>query len=334
MDTQLSRSIGTQGRVLRELAASSFPEQSTMLAAARRILLVGTGTSYHAARLGAWHLRHRGIEAVAISSLEQARWEPEAGVGDAMIVISHTGQTAYSLSVRQRALTADTPLVTVTGADANWPEAIIASPKETTDTYTVSYLGTLAVIARLADGIAAARGDAAAEERGTRMLLDSAARVESAIARPDIAHIAPPQRAAVLVGTGPWAITAAEGALKLREAARVLSEAYDAETLLHGSAVPLLSADTLIALQPATDPDGLVDGIAAAAHAEGITVATIEDPEPASDPFYAQFALTVRLQWLAAHFAERRGQNPDEPIVGCWGADSLWNAGRPVVALR
>src|SRR3712207_7174955 len=36
-----------------------------------------------------------------------------------------------------------------------------------------------------------------------------------------------------------WQVTAREGALKLREAARRLAEGFDAEYLLHGSAVPL-----------------------------------------------------------------------------------------------
>ncbi|AYG03483.1 SIS domain-containing protein [Gryllotalpicola protaetiae] len=330
METKLARSIGLQARVLRELAASSFAEQASVLADAQRLVMIGTGSSLHAAQLGAWHLRRRGIDAVAMSSACLARWEPPTRPGDAIVVISHTGQTAYSVRARADALTAGTPLVSITGAGADWPEAIIAGPAEASETYTVSYLASLAVVARLRDGIEAVRGGASIRP-ASLTLLDAADRVQSAIDAPDVAHIGVPTRAAALVGSGPWSITAAEGALKLREAARVLAEAYDAETLLHGSAAPLTEADTLIALQPAADPDGLIDGLAAAAHAEGVHVVTIEDERPLADPFYAQFSLTVRLQQLAAHFAERRGQNPDDVIVGCWNADSLWNAGKPAV---
>ena len=320
-----------QARVLRELAASSFAEQASVLADAQRLILIGTGSSLHAARLGAWHLRRRGIDAVALASSDLAHWEPAVRPGNALVVISHTGQTAYSLRARLDALAAGLPLVSITGEGAGWPEALIAGPTETSDTYTVSYLASLGVIARLADGIEAVRGGASVRP-ASLTLLDAADRVQEAIDAPEIAHIGVPPRATALVGTGPWAVTAAEGALKLREAARVLAEAYDAETLLHGSAAPLTEADTLIALQPSADPDGLIDGLAAAAHAEGVHVVTLDEQRPLTDPFYAQFPLTVRLQQLAAHFAQRRGQNPDDVIVGCWHADSLWNAGRPARA--
>ena len=55
------------------------------------------------------------------------------------------------------------------------------------------------------------------------------------------------------------------GALKAREAARVLAEAYDVEDLLHGSAVPLDRRDHLVTLAPPDEP--LVAGVAAAAAA-------------------------------------------------------------------
>ncbi|GAA4162098.1 hypothetical protein GCM10022286_20660 [Gryllotalpicola daejeonensis] len=331
METRLSRAIGMQARALRDLAASSFPEQASVLADARRLVLIGTGSSLNAARLGAWQLRRRGVDALAMSSASLARWEPAVRPGDALVVISHTGQTAYSMRARLDALAAGIPLVSITGAGADWPEAIVAGPAETSDTHTVSYLCSLAAIARLADGIEAVRARTSVRP-ASLTLLDAADRVQAAIDAPEVAHIGVPARATAIVGAGPWAITAAEGALKLREAARVLAEAYDTEALLHGSAVPLTDADTLIALQPGADPDGLIDRLAAAAHAEGVHVATIDEERPLADPFYAQFPLTVRLQQLAAHFAQRRGQNPDEVIVGCWHADSLWNAGKPARA--
>lgn len=329
MATQLFSSIGMQGRVLRELAASPFPTQAATLAAAQRIIVVGTGSSLNAARLGAWQLRRHGIDAVAISASSQGRWEPVPRPGDALVVISHTGTTAYSLRVRLAALAAGVPLVSITGANAGWPEAIIAGPVETSDTYSVSYLATLGVLARLADGIEAIRAGASVRPVSLT-LLEAAERVEAAVAAPEIGHISVPGRVAVLVGAGPWAVTAAEGALTVREAARVLAEGVDAESLLHGFAVPLSTADLLIALQPGADPDGLIDGLSAAAHAEGVDVVTLEDERPPADPFFAQFPLTARLQLLADHFARRRGQNPDDAIVGCWSADSLWSAGRPV----
>jgi len=135
-----------------------------------------------------------------------------------------------------------------------------------------------------------------------------------------------PERLLVLAGAGPAAVTAREGALKLREAARLTAEGYDAEYLLHGSAVPLDGRDALVVL--GRDEDGLLSELAKAGRAEGVAVAEIEG-EAAEDELMAQIPLTVRLQLLALRRAEAGGHDPDTVITGAWGADALWNAGSP-----
>ena len=64
----------------------------------------------------------------------------------------------------------------------------------------------------------------------------------------------------MLAGLGPTAVTAREGALKLREAARLPAEGFDAEYLLHGNAVPLTADDALIVL--GRDADGFLAQLA------------------------------------------------------------------------
>jgi glucosamine--fructose-6-phosphate aminotransferase (isomerizing) len=132
----------------------------------------------------------------------------------------------------------------------------------------------------------------------------------------------------VLAGVGPGAVTAREGALKLREAARLAAEGYEAEYLLHGSAVPLRSGDALIAIQPTHDRSGLLDGLAAAAAREGLMVSTVHEPE-GLDPVMTQIPLTVRLQKLASTLADARGLDPDRVIEASWSDDRLWQAGAP-----
>src|SRR5207245_2260691 len=87
-----------------------------------------------------------------------------------------------------------------------------------------------------------------------------------------------PERVLVLVGNSAGAISAREGALKLREAARVLAEGYEAEYLLHGQAVPLQRGDALLLVNPTADADGLLTALGEAARAEGLVVATVEEP--------------------------------------------------------
>lgn len=201
--------------------------------------------------------------------------------GDAVIVISHTGETAYARRVRQQALDAQIPVVSITGPGAGWPEAIVTPVRERSETYTVSYTAALAVLALLAH-------DLGASGTGPDALDAVARRVDAIIDDPGIGHLRPPERAMALVGAGPWHVTAREAALKLREAGHLLCEGFDAERLLHGAAVPYRRGDLLVALQPSADPDGLVAAVTAAAADQGIEVATVEEAEIPASPVLAQ----------------------------------------------
>jgi glutamine---fructose-6-phosphate transaminase (isomerizing) len=123
-------------------------------------------------------------------------------------------------------------------------------------------------------------------------------------------------------------VTAREGALKLREAARLPAEGYDAEFLLHGSAVPLGGDDALIVLGSGRDGHDFLGQLANAAREAGVPVCEIDQPKP-SDDLMAQVPLTARLQLLALHRAEAGGHDPDEVIIGSWGDDRLWATGAP-----
>src|ERR1700716_2618171 len=73
-------------------------EAAGRLANARRVFLVGIGTSYHAARGGAWLLRAAGCDARAVSSFDFALYPTSADVraDDAVVVMAHSGVKRYS----------------------------------------------------------------------------------------------------------------------------------------------------------------------------------------------------------------------------------------------
>ena len=86
-----------------------------------------------------------------------------------------------------------------------------------------------------------------------------------------------PARSLAIVGCGPWGITAREGALKIREGARMLAEGFDTDRLLHGGAVPTSAADGLVVLEPDADPDGLTGAVGdARAQRSGYPVAVAQ----------------------------------------------------------
>jgi glucosamine--fructose-6-phosphate aminotransferase (isomerizing) len=323
--TALAETIAIQGTVLRHVLDLDLTSATARLEGAERVWLVGTGTSEHAACLGAAMLASAGFDAHASSAAGFAAAAPPLGPDDALVVISHTTETAFARRVREDALAAGIRLLTITAEGKAWPEAIEAAPPERSDTYTASYLAALLVFARLTVALGG-------EEWSVDDLAALPGLVEGAGVEP-LPVEAPPSRLTVLFGAGPAAVTAREGALKLREASRVLAEGFEAEYLLHGSAVPLTSDDHLIALDPDGDHSGLTASLADAAEREGVPVARL-DGSPDLHPLLAQFPLTVRLQALASRWADRQGLDPDRVILGAWADAGLWSLGAPGATAR
>lgn len=323
--TALTRMIGQQADALERISELDLAGPAAALAGSRRVILTGTGTSQHAAELGAMMFCQAGLDAHWYAAGQWARWSPGPRPGDALVVITHTAQTAYAARVRAEALADGVPVVPVTGTGRGWPEAIGTVPPEESETYTVSYTAALAVLARLAHELGAADGAAG-------QLRQAAAEVRELCAAPDADGVAVPARSLAIVGCGPWGVTAREGALKIREGARMLAEGFDSERFLHGAAVPLTAADGLVLLEPAADPDGLTAALGAAAEREGIPVTVLTAapvlwaPLP---PLLAQIPMTVRLQLVAQRFAHLRHQNPDVVITGAWAEPVLWELGSP-----
>jgi glutamine---fructose-6-phosphate transaminase (isomerizing) len=318
--TELERAIRAQPDELRRLAGLELPPHANRLAAGERLWLVGTGTSLHAAELGAAMMARAGIDARFASSMEFATHSP-LRAGDGVIVLSHTGETAYARAARKRALDLGAETLSLTATGVGWPEAIEVTEKERSETYTRSYTAALAVLALIA-------GELGAEGLAPEAVVAAADAAELVLAEPGIEDVPEPERLLVLAAVaGPDSVTAREGALKLREAARVTAEGYDAEYLLHGSAVPLDERDALVLV--GRDEDGLLHALAKAAEGEGIAVGRLAEEAAPADELMAQIPLTVRLQLLALLRAEQGGHDPDIVITGAWAADALWNVGRP-----
>lgn len=318
--TELERAIRDQPGELRRLSGLDVQPHAHRLDGAERVWLVGTGTSLHAAELGAAMFARAGADARPASSMEFARWAT-LRAGDAVVVLTHTGETAYAQASRRRALEAGAETLSITADGVGWPEAIETGAKEGSHTYTRSYSSALAVLTLLA-------GELGADGLGPEALMAAADATETAIGDPGLDGLPDPARLLVITGSGPGSVTAREGALKLREAARLAAEGYDAEFLLHGSAVPLGADDALIVLGSGRDGDEFLGRLANAARAEGLETRELDQPQP-EDELMAQIPLTARLQLLALRRAEAGGHDPDAVIIGHWEDEQLWATGAP-----
>jgi glucosamine--fructose-6-phosphate aminotransferase (isomerizing) len=153
-------------------------------------------------------------------------------------------------------------------------------------------------LAQMAQALGARLGDLAAVPDAVARVLDGPP--------PDVD---PPDRLLELIGAGPNAWTAQEGALKIREAAYVATEGLSSEQFLHGPSVALDHQDTLVVLDGAGPGAARTEAIAAAMEVTGARVVRIAERD-LGEPL-SVFALTVWVQRIALELARARGVSPD-----------------------
>jgi glucosamine--fructose-6-phosphate aminotransferase (isomerizing) len=118
-----------------------------------------------------------------------------------------------------------------------------------------------------------------------------------------------PARLVELIGAGPNAWSAQEGALKIREASYVAAEGLSSEQFFHGPSVALDAQDTLVVLDGGGPAADRTEAIARAVEATGARVARFSERDLGEA--LSVFALTVVVQRIALELAEARGVSPD-----------------------
>jgi glucosamine--fructose-6-phosphate aminotransferase (isomerizing) len=287
----------TQPDELRRLLGDAGPPRAAAeRIAGRRTWLVGIGTSWHAAHHGAWMLRDAGVDAAALHAADVAPYARRFDAGEAVIVLSHTGHTGYTAQTLEAAREAGCAVVHITGIGAGGDVETVEP--ESSYAYTASHTGALLRLAQIATGLSAALGDLEAVPGAVARVLDAPNPVTK-----------PPERLLELVGAGPNAWTAQEGALKIREAAYVVTEGLSSEQFLHGPSVALDHRDTLVALDGGGPGAARTEAIAAALETIGARVVRIAERDLGEA--LSVFLLTVWVQRIALDLAEARGVSPD-----------------------
>jgi glucosamine--fructose-6-phosphate aminotransferase (isomerizing) len=293
----MATTIRTQPDELRRLLGDPDPAAAAaQRLAGRRTWLVGIGTSWHAAHHGAWLLRDAGLDAAALHAADVSPYERGFDAADAVIVLSHTGHTGYTAQALEAAREVGAAVVHITGIGAGGDVETVAP--ETSYAYTASHTGALMRLAQIAEALGAELGD-------LRAVPDAVARVLDAPG----AGVDPPARLLELIGAGPNAWTAQEGALKIREASYVATEGLSCEQFLHGPSVALDGQDALVVLDGGGPGAARTDAIAGAMEVTGARVVRIAERELGEA--LSVFALTVWVQRIALELAQARGVSPD-----------------------
>jgi glutamine---fructose-6-phosphate transaminase (isomerizing) len=264
--------------------------------AGRRLLLIGVGSSWHAAHQGAWMLREAGVDAEAAHAADLAPYERPIDAQEGVIVLSHTGGTGYSMQMLERARQAGAAALHISGV-GNGGELETVAP-ESSYTYTASHTGALLRLAQIATALGARLGALDAIPERVAAVLDLPGPL-----------IGVPSRLVELIGAGPNAWTAQEGALKIREASYIAAEGLSSEQFFHGPSVALDAQDTLVVLDGGGPAADRTEAIAAAVQVTGARVARFAERDLSEA--LSVFPLTVVVQRIAVELAEARGVSPD-----------------------
>lgn len=309
------------------------------LAAIRRLVIIGCGTSLHAGMVGKYLFESLADLPTSPEQAAEFRYSnPIVGPDDWAIALSQSGETADTLaavreSIRKGALVSG--LCNVVGSTIAreagrgvylhaGPEISVASTKAFTAQVTALLMMALKM----------GRTRRLSHEEGVR-LVNEIERIPDLIAEvikqnDAIAKIAEKYARAndmFFIGRGSLYPTALEGALKIKEVAYVHAEGYQAAELKHGP-IALLSEQTPVVALLADVPgkEKTVGNVqeCRARQAPVLGIVTEGDTEaaehvndaifiPRTSPEIAPIVTVVALQLFAYHVARLRGCEIDQP---------------------
>jgi glucosamine--fructose-6-phosphate aminotransferase (isomerizing) len=263
--------------------------------ATQPLMFAGLGTSLHACRVAAaW----AGYPAKAIDAQELALLLPVPR-GAQVVVVSHGGQGPFGGAVLAKAHGAGARTFAVVGEHAPEPQADVVvrtCPKERAETHSVSYLCALAVLGRML------RLDLRRAPELLKELLSAPPPTD------DAARLAPCDPV-LLAGFGLDAISADEGALKLKEATFKWAQGMAVEQALHGPQAALRAGMGAILLRPGHADGGRYEALRDFCVRRAVAI--VEPHVPDSGDALRPLLSAVPLQRLTAEIARLCGGDPD-----------------------
>jgi len=339
----IDRMLGSQRDVIERAAQAA--------AAKKRIIFAGIGTSFNAARLGAFFLRTftAGRALVAVEqSFEFIHYPLALGPDDAVVLSSHRGWKNFSVEALKRAKAAGALTIAVTGelggegmglADLR----VSTCEQENSFAHTKSFSTALTSLALFAVRVAQHRNLLSSPGRSAdplREIETVSTRIRGALACEAACAAAAKEIAArprlLFVGAGPQWTLASEASLKVKETSYFHTEGLETEEFLHGpfsemdgraSLVALLVDDSRTA-QPSPAYARLFQALRAVGELGVFRVAIVSRRtanSPASPDIPAErvielssvpewvsaFTHLIPIQFLSYYLALARGTNPD-----------------------
>ncbi|SDS51220.1 SIS domain-containing protein [Actinoplanes derwentensis] len=261
-----------------------------------KVLIVGSGTSYHAARIAAASFAVPVRVMIPSDALHDA--ELKLGPDVLVVGVSQSGRSTGTLAVLDRAEAAGSQTLLVSGQPSPRHVTLdIGCGPEPVGAKTKGFTATVLTLQALA-GLAPHPGlDVLLSD-----LIDRSAPTVDALigtAPPTAVHI---------VTWGSWRPAADEGALKILETSLLPAEVWDVEEFLHGPH-RRLSPTSLLVIVGDRDPRGQrADALTGFVHGLGARVLDVRDLLPDGAPV---LAAVIPLQLLAVKLTIARGLSPE-----------------------
>jgi len=307
---------------------------------AKRIILIGCGTSWHAGLVGEYLFEELARIPVEVEYASEFRYRnPVIYKDDVVIAISHSGETADTLAAIKLAkesgalvlgicnvVGSSIPRETHAGVYTHaGPEIGVASTKAFTAQVTV--LTMMAIL------LGRKRGHIS-EER-YQMLIDEMYAVPDKIEKIlesnekvlDIAKIFKDATNFLYLGRGYFYPVALEGALKLKEISYIHAEGYPAAEMKHGP-IALIDEKMPVVVIAAKDSsyEKVVSNVQEVKARKGVVISIVTEGDtvirdmtdyvieiPKADEIVESLLAVIPLQLLAYHIALLRGCNVDQP---------------------
>ena len=310
------------------------------LLAADRIIIIGCGTSWHAALIGEYIIEEYARVPVEVEYASEFRYrKPILGEKDVVIAISQSGETADTLAALQMAKEKGATILGICNVVGSSIARVTDGGVYTHAGMEIGVASTKAFTAQVTVMIMLALK--LAHEKGTispelyssliRELVEVPEKVKSILVKhPHIKEIAYKYKDAInalYLGRGYLFPVALEGALKLKEISYIHAEGYAAGEMKHGP-ISLVDTNLPVVVVAAKDDyyEKIVSNIQEVKARKGNIIAVVTEGDsrlkemcndvfeiPESHPTIAPLLAIIPLQLFSYYIAVLRGCNVDQP---------------------
>jgi glucosamine--fructose-6-phosphate aminotransferase (isomerizing) len=319
---------------------SELPYSQEEIHGLQRVVLIGCGTSFHAAQVGR-HLMEQlgGLPAEAESASEFRYRDPLIDDRTLVITITQSGETADTVAAMQLVREKGGKLVTICNVEGSQTTRLAdatlytGSGMEIGVASTKTFIAALTALFVLATYLGQTRGFLSPAR--TRELVDQLAQCPRMMGEM-LADTSVYQRLArrfsgynnfLYLGRGINAPIALEGALKLKEISYIHAEGYPAGEMKHGPIALIDQGMATLALAPRDSLyDKMVNNILEVKARDGVVIALVTEGDqelvsqvdevlymPKASDLLTPLLATLPLQLLAYHIAVLRGCDVDQP---------------------